>query len=160
MGVAGEHFIAERKAVKGHHQRDADLLAVGAVIAGITALGLRIGFRQALKIRARHVIEQHFVLDREQLAAALRQVCFESGLVREQMIEPTIETILVDLRITQLQQIAERRAAIPILGDVQLARWFAEPRRHQHRRHLRPGDALLAGRKQLRAEILKAHPAP
>ena len=33
VGVAGEHFVAQRKAVEGHHQGDADLLAVGPVIA-------------------------------------------------------------------------------------------------------------------------------
>jgi hypothetical protein len=59
-----------------------------------------------------------------------------------------------------LQQIAERRAAIPVLGNVQLARRLAEPRRNQHHRYLRPGDALLADRKQPLAQILEPHPAP
>ena len=36
MSVAGEHFVAERKAVKGHHERDAHLLAVGPMIARVT----------------------------------------------------------------------------------------------------------------------------
>ena len=38
VSVAGEHFVAERKAVKGHHERDTHLLAVGAMIARVTAL--------------------------------------------------------------------------------------------------------------------------
>ena len=130
------------------------------MIAGVTALGLRVAFRLTLEIRARHVVEQHFVLDREQLAAALRQMRFEGLLVREQMIETAIEAVLVDLLVAKLQQIAKRRAAIPILGNVQLARRLAEPRRNQHGRHLRPADALLARRKQLLAQILKPHPAP
>jgi hypothetical protein len=75
------------------------------MIAGIAALRLRICLRLALKIRARHVVEQHLVLDREQLSAALRQMHFELGFVREQMIEPAIEPILVDLFVTELQQI-------------------------------------------------------
>ena len=58
------------------------------------------------------------------------------------MIEAAIKTILVDLLIPELQQIAERRAPVPILGNVQLARWFTEPRRNQHGRHLRPSDLL------------------
>ena len=80
--------------------------------------------------------------------------------MREQMIEAAIEAILVDLLIAKLQQIAERRAAVPVLGNVQLARRLAEPRRHQHSRHLRPGDALLSDRQQPFAQILKARPAP
>ena len=160
VGIAGEHLVAERKAVEGHDQGDAHLLAVGAMIAGIAALRLRVGFRLALEIGARDVVEQHFVLDREQLSAALRQMRFQRGLVREQAIERAIEPILVDLLIAELQQIAKRRAAIPILGNVQLARRLAEPRRHQHRRHLRPGDALLAHRQQPLAQLLEPHPAP
>jgi hypothetical protein len=81
-------------------------------------------------------------------------------LVREQAIERAIEPILVDLFIAELQQIAKRRAAIPVLGNVQLARRLAEPSRHQHRRHLRPSDALLTRRKQLLAQLLEPHPTP
>jgi hypothetical protein len=68
--------------------------------------------------------------------------------VREQAIEPAIQPILVDLRIAELQQVAKRGAAIPVLGDVKLARGLAQTRRRQHRRHLRPGDAFLAHRQQ------------
>ena len=105
VGIAGEYFVAQGKAVEGHDQRDAYLLAVGAMITGIAALRLRIGRGLALKIRARHVVEQHLVLDRKQLSAALRQMRFELGLVAEQMVEPAIEPILVDLLVTELQQI-------------------------------------------------------
>ena len=75
------------------------------MIARIAATCLRIGLGVALEIRARHVVEQYLVLDRKQLAAALRQMRFEFGLVGEQMIEPAIEPILVDLLLTELQQI-------------------------------------------------------
>ncbi len=71
MDIAGEDFIAEWETVKGHNERDADLLAVGSMIAGVTALGQWIGLRLALEIGAGHVIEQDFVLNRKQLAAAL-----------------------------------------------------------------------------------------
>ena len=108
------------------------------MIARIAALRLRVGFRQAFEIGARDVVEQHLVLNRKQLAAALRQVRFERRLVAEKTIEGAIKPILVDLLIAELKQIAKRRATIPILGDVQLARRLAQPRRHQHRRHLRP----------------------
>jgi hypothetical protein len=69
VGVAGEHLVAQRKTVEGHDQRDAHLLAVGTMIARIAAPGLRVGFCLALEIGAGDVVEQHFVVDREQLAA-------------------------------------------------------------------------------------------
>src|ERR1700757_1390393 len=87
VGIAGEHLVAQRKAIEGHHKRDAHLLAVWAMVAGITTLGLGIAFRLALKIGARDIVEQHLVLDCKQLSATLRQMRFEGGLVREQMIK-------------------------------------------------------------------------
>ena len=80
-------------------------LQIGAMIAGIAAACLRIGLGLALEISACYVIEQHLILDRKQLAAALRQMRFEFGLVCEQMIEPAVEPILVDLLVPELQQI-------------------------------------------------------
>ena len=125
MGVAGEHLIAERKAVERHDKGDQDLFAVGAMIAGVAALRLRVRFRLALEIGAGDVIEQHVVLNRKQLSASRRQMRLKGRLVREQAIKPTIEPILVDLLIAELQQVAKRRAAIPVLGNVQLARRLA-----------------------------------
>lgn len=80
MSIAGEHFIAEWKAIEGHDQRNTDLLAVGPMIAGIAALRQRIGFGLAFEERARHVMEQHLVLDRKQLPAASRQMRFHCRL--------------------------------------------------------------------------------
>ena len=160
MGVAGEHLVAERKAVKGHDKGDADLLAVGAMIAGIAALRLRVRLRLAFEIGARHVVEQHVVLDCEQLSATLGQMPFHGPLVREQSIERAIEPILVDLLLAELQQIAKHRSTIPVLGNVQLARRLAQPSRHQHRRHLRPCDPLLAHWKQPPAQLFEAHRTP
>src|SRR6516225_8726682 len=84
----------------------------------------------------------------------------QSGLVREQMIEPAIEAVLVDLLVTKLQQVAKRCTAVPVLGNVQFARRLAEPRRNQDRRHLRPRDVLPARREKPLAQILKSHAAP
>src|SRR6266852_1152972 len=40
--VAGEHFIIHRQPFARHHQRDADLFAIGPVIATVAALRERI----------------------------------------------------------------------------------------------------------------------
>jgi hypothetical protein len=55
--------------------------------------------RLAFEISAGDVVEQHFVRDREQLTAALRQMRFQSGFMDEQMIKPAIKPILGDLLI-------------------------------------------------------------
>jgi hypothetical protein len=71
VGVAGEHFIAQGKAIKGHNKRDAHLLAIGPMISGIAALSQRIGFCLAFEVRARDVVEQHLILNGKQLSAAV-----------------------------------------------------------------------------------------
>jgi hypothetical protein len=42
-------------------------------------------------------------------------MCFEGGLLHEEVIEAAIEAMLVDLFIPKLQQIAERRAAVSVI---------------------------------------------
>jgi hypothetical protein len=160
VGVAGEDLVAQGKAIEGHHQRNQDLLAVGTVITRIAALRLPVGLRQTLEIGAGDIVEEHFVVDRKQLAATLRQMRFEGGLVDEQAIKPTIKAIFVDVFLAELKEIAQRRSAIPVLGDVQLTRWLAEPCRHKHRRHLRPGNTLLARWHHLLAKFLKTEASP
>jgi hypothetical protein len=68
IGIAREDFVAERKPIEGHDQRDQHLFAVGAVIPGIPALSERVRFGLTFKVGARDVVEEHIVLDREQLA--------------------------------------------------------------------------------------------
>src|SRR5215470_2703424 len=80
--------------------------------------------------------------------------------MREQRIECAIEAILIDMCLVELKQIGERRAAIPILGNVQLARRLAQARRDQYGRHLLPRDALLALRQQLLQQLPQPDAAP
>ena len=72
VGVAGEHLVAQREAIEGNHQADANLLAVGPVIASVAALRQRVGLRLAFEVGAGHIVQQHLVVDGEQLAAAPR----------------------------------------------------------------------------------------
>jgi len=159
MGIVREHLIAQGIAVERHDKRNAQLLQSRDDRANSRAAlaGRR---RPAPQSRCSCVVEQHFVLDREQLAATLGQMRFEGALVREKAIKRAIQAILVDLLVAESQQIAKRGAAIPVLGNVQLARRFAEPRRNQNCRHLRPCDAFLARRKPPLALRLKANAAP
>lgn len=66
--IAVEDLVAERNALARHHQRDAHLLAVGAVIATVATLGHGIARRLSLEICARDVMEQKLVVERKQLA--------------------------------------------------------------------------------------------
>jgi hypothetical protein len=85
---------------------------------------------------------------------------FERRFMFEQLIEPAIQSVFVDLQLIQLQQIGERRAPVPVLRNVQLAGGFAQSCRDQHRGDLLPADLLLARCQHLAAKLLEPHPAP
>jgi hypothetical protein len=85
VSVAGEHLVAQWKAVEDHDERDAYLLAIGPMIPRVTALRQRVRFRLALEICARDIIEQHLILNRKQLTAALRQMRFERLFMQDEM---------------------------------------------------------------------------
>src|ERR1039457_6467855 len=55
-GVAGEGFIAEGKAIAVDGQADAQLLAIGAMVAGVAALGLGIAGHASFEVGTCQVV--------------------------------------------------------------------------------------------------------
>ena len=85
---------------------------------------------------------------------------FQRGLVFKQTVEAAIEPVLAHLLVGKLQEIAQRRAPVPVFRNMQLARRFAEAGRNQHRCHLRPGNALPARGKKPFAKLFQPKPTP
>src|SRR5487761_412529 len=75
------------------------------------------------------------------------------------MIEIVTQSILVDLLVAELQQIAERRAAIPVLGNVQFARRLPEPPPSSPRRRV-PCPQETAARTDPQDPSRATEPAP
>ncbi len=69
-------------------------------------------------------------------------------LVGQEAIERAIAAVVVDPRGGQREQIVERRAPIPILCDVQLARRLAQPGQHEDQRHGGPRHLFPADGQQ------------
>ena len=103
--VAGEDLVAQRKAVLGHHQADADLRPVGAAVARVTALGQRTARHLALEVGAGHVVQQQVALQLEQFAEPLAEMLFQRLLVRQELIERLVEPVGVDLLRRHAQEI-------------------------------------------------------
>ena len=158
--IAREHLVAQRHSLARHHQRDAHLLAVRPVIPAVAALRQRIARRQSLEVRARHVVQQQVVLQREQLPQPRLQVTFDRFLVRQQTVERAVQAVVIHRFTRQRQQVLERGAPVPVLGDVQLARRLAQARDHQYRRHHRPRRRLASLRQQLRADHVQLERSP
>ena len=81
-------------------------------------------------------------------------------LVRQQPVERPVQTVVVDPLHRHAQEIRQRRPPVPILGDVQLARWLAQPRNHQDRRHRRPRHPLTTRRHLLDTKPIELQRAP
>src|SRR2546427_624688 len=84
----------------------------------------------------------------------------DRALVRQQAIERTIEAIVVHQRRRERQQVLQRGAAIPRLGDVQFARRLAQPGEHEHARHRRPRHRFTPFRQELCQQVVEAQRAP
>ena len=154
--ISGEHFVAQRQAAARHHQADADLFAVGAMIARVTAFGQGIRVGLALEVRAGHVVQQQVVLDGEQLAEPLLEKRFQRRLVRQQLVQPAVQAIVVHLVRRHAQQIGQRALAVKVFGDMQLARRLAEPRDDQDQRRQRPGNMFLSRRHRAPQELVQS----
>ncbi len=158
--ITGEDLIPYRHPLARDHQRQADLLAVGPVIAAVAPLRQRVALRQALEVDAGHVIEEQVVVEREQLAEAGHEMLLELPLVGQQAIESPIQPVVVDQRGGQREQVFQRGAAVPVLRDVQLARRLAQPRQHQHRGHGRPRHRFPAFGQQPLQQLVQPQGAP
>ena len=79
-GVAGERAVGQREAVAGHNQRDDDLLAIAAVIAGIASVREFVLFSQPLEVRAGKVVEYQAVIELEQGTQPFFQIAFDRSL--------------------------------------------------------------------------------
>ncbi len=123
-------------------------------------LGQGVALRQALEVRARHVVEQQVVGQLEKLPESLHQVPLDGFLVGQETIQGSIQPRGIDLRVRQPEQILERRAAIPVLRDVELARRLTQARDHQHGRHLRPRHGLPPRPQHFLAQHVEPQRAP
>lgn len=85
---------------------------------------------------------------------------FQIILVRQQTIERPIQSIVVDLLLGKSEEIIERRATIPILGDMEFTGRLAETRDNQHRSHNVPGNVLASTWHPLRQPIVKSQGLP
>ncbi len=116
------------------------------MIARVAALGQRIRAGLPLKVRAGHVVEQQVVLDGEQLAEPFFEEHFQRLFVRQHLVQPAVQAIVVHFVERHAQQVAQRTLSVKVFGDVQLARRLTEPCDHQNQRGQRPGNMLLSRR--------------
>jgi hypothetical protein len=158
--VAGKELVADRQTLRRDHQADIDLLAVRAMIAGVTARGLFVAEGLALKIGAGHVVEQELKLHAKPILVAFQQMGAELIFVRVQHVQSAVEPRVIDLAKGHAQQIFQRTIAIPALRHFELAALATETGHGQDAGRQFPGHVLVSGRKELLQERVQSQPPP
>ena len=140
--VAGKDFITQRHSASRHHQSDAHLPAVAAVVSRIAALSQRVAFRLTFEVSACDIVHQQVVFEIEQIAKPILQMRFQSVLVRQQLIERAVQPIVVHTFFAHAKQVGPRRFRIPLFGGEQFAGGFEQPGNDQNQRTHIPADQL------------------
>jgi hypothetical protein len=97
---------------------------------------------------------------REQVSQAILEVLLQLLLVRQQTIQPFVETSVVHLGGWHANQIFQRRVAVPVLCDVEFARRLTETRQHQDAGNHRPGHIFLPAGQVPVAELIQPQNLP
>jgi hypothetical protein len=96
MPVAREDLVAQRQTAACDHQANAHLFAIPAMVARVAALGEWVPIGLSFEVRAGHIVEQQIVLDGEEFAESLFQKDLQLRLVRQQIIQPTVQSVIID----------------------------------------------------------------
>src|ERR1700736_3365627 len=113
LRIAGKHLVANGKAFSPDHETDDHLFAVRATITRMTALGLGIGFRQALKIGRGQIVEIDGWIEIEETAFALDQRRLDGAAMWVEGVENTIQRMLPKVVEIALENISQRGAPDP-----------------------------------------------
>ena len=116
-GVAGHHFVTQRKALRCHNQSNHHLHAIGALVAAVAEFPfVRFGKRRvAFKIGAGQVVEQHVELGVEQIFPTRRQMIEKRGFVFQEQVVTFVKLVaLGQLAKIGSQQVAHRALLKPV----------------------------------------------
>ena len=160
VAVAFEDLVAQRQPLTGHHQRDADLLAVRPVIAAVATLGQGVAFHSSLEVGRGDVVEEEVVFDTEQLSKPLPNVLFDFVFVRQDLVQSSIDSILVHLFNRKAQQIIQSGLAVPVLSNVQVTRWLRQSGQDLNSRHDVPRHIFMARQDQIPEDFVEPQSPP
>jgi hypothetical protein len=161
--VAGQHLVGQGQTVRGDHQRDHHLRAVGPFVPAVAVAPL-VALRHVrgidLEIRTGQIVEQHIEVRVEQVTPSRREMREQRVFVRQQNVMAGVE--LVRLRQSEVgpQQVGHGAVAEPLAMQLPLAARRDQPIRDQHLQDLVPARPLAAGRQTIRPELVQLQLLP
>lgn len=116
--------------------------------------------RIALKVGAREIVEEHFILRVKEVAPPLREVIKQRSLMHQQQVVACIKAVLLSEREIAPQQIRDRARIKPVPVQPPFGTRIDEAVEHERLQHEIPARALAAGRQMLAPEGIQAELPP
>ena len=160
--VAGEHLVGHRETLGRDHQGHHHLHAIAALVAAVAeaALVVFIQGRVRLEVGAGQVVEQHFVTRAEEQLPTLAQVAEQVLLVRGQLVQATVERVLLREGEVLAQEVGHCRALEPKPVQAPLAAGIDQAVGHQGFQDIEPRSALARGKQTVAPEIVQGQLVP
>jgi hypothetical protein len=155
--VAGQHFVAQRKAFRCDDQGDHHLPAVTTLVAAVAILAqvFRSAWGVALEIGAGQVVEQDVETRAEQFAPTPLEELEQRVLVFDQPIQTAVQRVLLGQREVRIEQVGHRAAVIPLAVQPPLRARVHQPVHHQGLEHLLPGGTFPRRRQAWVPEVVQ-----
>src|SRR6266850_1056933 len=150
-GVAGHHFIAQRKALRRDNQRNDHLHAIRTLVPTVAKLAL-VPFskrRITLAICAGQIVEQDVEFRVEEIFPAPDQMVKQGPLVWQQSIQTLVKLMSFRQGKIRSQQISHRRGLEPLPMQFPFAAWIQQPISHQRLQYQIPSCPFATGRQLL-----------
>ena len=156
-GVARQHFIGEREAIRRDDQCDDHLYAIAAFVTAVAeaAFVVVVVRGRRFKIGAGQVVEQHLEFGAEQIHPALTQMGKQRLFVRQELVEAAVESILLRQHEIRAQQVCHRALFKPLPVQTPLAAGIDQPVAHQRLQDIAPVRSFARGRHAARPELVK-----
>ena len=158
-GVAGHHFVGQRKTFRRDNQPDDYLHAVRPLVSAVTEFSsVLFGKRRvAFAVRAGQVVEQHVELCVEQIFPALCEVIEQLPFVLQNQIVAIVELVtLGQLAKVRAQQIAHRAVLEPLPVQAPFTARIDQAVNAEGLEHQVPTRAFAAGRQALGPKFIEA----
>ena len=152
LTIAFENFMSLGKTIPIENQTDHHLLAVRALVAGVAALGLGVGFALALEVGRGQVVKIVGVIEIEEALFPLRQGLFDASPVRMEAVQVAVQRLIAELAQIDAEHIAERRALHPFRHRVLRARGYQAIEHHHLTEQLRPRRQTRLAQNLLQAQ--------
>jgi hypothetical protein len=154
-GVAGHHLVRQRQTIRGDDQGDDELHAIGPFVPAVTMPPLAGLGRITLEIRTGQIVEQDVEFGIKQDRPAGLEKAEQIGLVHQQLVETSIQIVLLRQVELLAQQVAHRALVKPLPVQPPFAARIDQSISDQGLQHVQPACPLPRWGQTWRPELIQ-----